>query len=163
MQESNSEPTNPQKPTATLASSASQPIYTMETATPIPMDDATATAAVPATAAETCGAMRSALESTKQVNHTSACEAVLTMMKIITNVMTKPQDPKVRSLRLGNKNFHAKVGGVAGCMDFLQAAGFVKSQIVNAMGAEEDALVLKNEVVPVIKQSRELLEVRGER
>ncbi|CAB9504229.1 Pfam:TUG [Seminavis robusta] len=55
---------------------------------------------------------------------TKAC--FITLMKVLDNVIQKPFDPKVRSIRLGNPAFSKKVSSRKGGVEFLLACGFVQ-------------------------------------
>eukprot|EP00984_Skeletonema_dohrnii_P009818 scaffold3783_cov126-Skeletonema_dohrnii-CCMP3373.AAC.2 len=48
-----------------------------------------------------------------------------TLLKIIDNLLSRPNEPKVRSLRCANATFEKKVGRVTGGLDFLYSIGFV--------------------------------------
>jgi hypothetical protein len=48
---------------------------------------------------------------------------MITLIKLLDNVLQKPDNPKVRSIRLGNPAFHAKVVRTGG-VDVLEACGF---------------------------------------
>ncbi|KAG1684108.1 hypothetical protein DVH05_011886 [Phytophthora capsici] len=51
--------------------------------------------------------------------------AVMTLMKIIANILSDLDNEKVRSIRLSNAAFHRSVGGVKGGLDFLRSVGFM--------------------------------------
>ncbi|RQM22836.1 hypothetical protein B5M09_001250 [Aphanomyces astaci] len=51
-------------------------------------------------------------------------EVVLTLMKIVCNILSKPDEPKVRSIRAANPKFHDAVGKHQGGVMFLQSLGF---------------------------------------
>ncbi|OQR94534.1 hypothetical protein ACHHYP_01144 [Achlya hypogyna] len=53
-----------------------------------------------------------------------SADVVLTLMKILCNILSKPGDPKVRSIRMTNPKFTASVGRHTGGIDFLLAVGF---------------------------------------
>lgn len=48
-----------------------------------------------------------------------------TLLKIIDNLLSRPNEPKVRSLRCANATFDKKVGRVKGGLQFLYSIGFV--------------------------------------
>ncbi len=48
-----------------------------------------------------------------------------TLLKIIDNLLSRPNEPKVRSLRCANAAFEKKVGRCAGGLHFLYSIGFV--------------------------------------
>ncbi len=47
------------------------------------------------------------------------------LLKIIDNLLSRPNEPKVRSIRCANAAFNKKVGSVLGGYDFLFSVGFV--------------------------------------
>jgi hypothetical protein len=49
---------------------------------------------------------------------------IVTLVKLLDNLIHQPGNPKVRTIRLGNKAFSQRVGSRAGAIDFLQACGF---------------------------------------
>jgi hypothetical protein len=49
---------------------------------------------------------------------------IVTLMKLLDNLVHQPGNPKVRMINLANKAFHAKVGCRLGAVAFLQACGF---------------------------------------
>ena len=54
-------------------------------------------------------------------------ECVITLIKLLDNILTKPSNPKVRNIRLGNAAFHERVGRKTGGIDFLLACGFERN------------------------------------
>ncbi|EGZ23569.1 hypothetical protein PHYSODRAFT_478118 [Phytophthora sojae] len=50
--------------------------------------------------------------------------AITTLMKIVTNILSDPENEKIRSIRLSNAAFHRSVGQVKGGLEFLQSLGF---------------------------------------
>ena len=56
--------------------------------------------------------------------------AILTLLKLLDNLLQHPSDPKVRSIRLGNAAFHQKVGSRPGGVAFLLACGFERQAAV---------------------------------
>ncbi|KAF4318554.1 hypothetical protein BBO99_00000956 [Phytophthora kernoviae] len=50
--------------------------------------------------------------------------AIVTLMKIITNVLSNPENEKMRSIRLSNAAFQRSVGQVKGGLEFLRAKNF---------------------------------------
>lgn len=55
-------------------------------------------------------------------------ECLKTLMKVLDNVLHKPNDPRTRSIRVRNPAFHKKVASKAGGVDFLLACGFAPDQ-----------------------------------
>ncbi|KAL4108926.1 hypothetical protein PRIC1_000634 [Phytophthora ramorum] len=51
--------------------------------------------------------------------------AITTLMKIVANILSDPENEKVRSIRLSNAVFHRSVGQVKGGLEFLKSVGFV--------------------------------------
>ena len=51
-------------------------------------------------------------------------DCLKTLLKIIDNLLSKPNEPKVRSLRCANATFEKKVGRVTGAFQFLYSIGF---------------------------------------
>lgn len=49
---------------------------------------------------------------------------IVTMMKLLDNLLHQPGNPAVRRIRLGNKAFSTRVGSRVGAIQFLQACGF---------------------------------------
>ena len=47
------------------------------------------------------------------------------LLKIVDNLLSRPNDPKVRSIRCANAAFDKKVGSIVGGYDFLFSIGFV--------------------------------------
>jgi hypothetical protein len=52
-------------------------------------------------------------------------DCLLALLKIIDNLLSRPSDPKVRSIRCANAAFDKKVGSIVGGYDFLFSIGFV--------------------------------------
>lgn len=50
--------------------------------------------------------------------------AVSTVSRMIQNLATAPEDPKLRSIRVSNKAFQSKVAAVSGGAELLVAAGY---------------------------------------
>ncbi|KAL8015182.1 putative UBX domain, PUB domain, TUG ubiquitin-like domain, Ubiquitin-like domain superfamily [Plasmopara halstedii] len=50
--------------------------------------------------------------------------AITTLMKVITNVLSDPENDKVRSISLSNSVFNRSVGQVKGGLEFLKSIGF---------------------------------------
>jgi hypothetical protein len=53
---------------------------------------------------------------------------LITMMKLLDNLLHQPTNPKVRTIRLANPAFHNKVASRKGATQFLQAVGFTAQQ-----------------------------------
>lgn len=80
-----------------------------------------------------------------------------TLLKIIDNLLSRPNEPKVRSLRCANAAFEKKVGRCSGGFDFLYSIGFVPkyAAILGGTTAPPEMLELTPE-----NESRETL-LRG--
>ncbi|KAH9061615.1 hypothetical protein Ae201684P_020950 [Aphanomyces euteiches] len=75
---------------------------------------------------------------------------VLTLMKIVCNLLSNPGDTKVRSIRVGNVKFNENVGKHLGGLAFLNSIGF-------EFDANKEFLVLTNENSSVLQQSLDIL------
>ncbi|KAL9188586.1 hypothetical protein ACHAXT_006964 [Thalassiosira profunda] len=79
-----------------------------------------------------------------------------TLLKIIDNLLSRPDEPKVRSIRCANAAFDKRVGRCAGGYDFLYSVGFQPNYAALGGGnAQPETLELTAE-----NESRELL-LRG--
>lgn len=63
-----------------------------------------------------------------------------TVVKMLTNLATSPDEPKFRSIRLSNKNFSSKVAEVEGGLELIMCAGFVLEEESIAGGEPETFL-----------------------
>ena len=74
---------------------------------------------------------------------------LFTLMKMLDNLLHKPGDAKVRTIRLHNAAFHDKVGCRKGAIEFLVACGFERRQcspaIMSSSTNGEEQLVLSPE------------------
>ncbi|GMF48602.1 unnamed protein product [Phytophthora fragariaefolia] len=50
--------------------------------------------------------------------------AIIALMKIVTNILSEPENEKIRSIRLSNAAFHRSVGKIRGGLEFLHSLGF---------------------------------------
>jgi hypothetical protein len=108
------------------------------------------------------GALDKAVDIILQNNFdadTKAC--MFTLMKVLDNVIQRPLDPKVRSIRLANPTFDKKVASRKGGVEFLLACGFVKENAPPSLlskGTEplEEFLVLKDDDESLDEMQREL-------
>lgn len=97
---------------------------------------------------------------------TKAC--IVTLIKLLDNVIQKQQDEKVRNIRLANPNFHSKVGCRKGGVEYLVACGFVRHRdpppLLSTEPGEEK-LVLKPEMEDQahLIRARRLLTTRATR
>ena len=89
---------------------------------------------------------------------------LLTLMKMIDNVLQKPNEPKVRTIRTSNKAFHNKIGQRRGGVEFFRACGFALQMQPPAIGhPHEQLLVLSpvNEKQSHLLAARRLLHTRA--
>lgn len=63
-----------------------------------------------------------------------------TVVKMLTNLATSPDEPKFRSIRLSNKHFSSKVAEVEGGLELILCAGFVLEEESQAGGEPETFL-----------------------
>ena len=89
---------------------------------------------------------------------------LVTLMKVLDNVLHKPADDRVRSIRLGNPSFRKKVASRPGGVEFLLACGFTR-QAQTLLGGDkgEEMLVLlpQNEKQSRLLTARRLLRRRA--
>lgn len=86
-------------------------------------------------------------------------QCLLTLMRILDNVLQKPGNGKVRSIRLANAAFSSKVGSKKGGIEFLEACGFQKQtepQLSSGFrGLGEEAAATKGDDHLVLLPQRE--------
>ncbi|CAM9534005.1 unnamed protein product [Scytosiphon promiscuus] len=81
------------------------------------------TPSVPAMGIDVC---RAALEAMAAGHFDADSEAcVVTLAKVVDNVLHRPDDARTRQIRLGNAAFMQKVGRITGGISFLEGVGFV--------------------------------------
>ena len=68
--------------------------------------------------------------------------ALATLSTLLTNVLESPEDPKFRSVRLGNATFHRRLGRFAAALPLLRKFGFEDRQ-------QQDAQAVTHLVLPV--------------
>jgi len=94
-----------------------------------------------------------------------SCECVKTLIRMLDNLLHKPHDPKVRTIRLGNAAFNKKVGSRKGGIEFVQACGFQRqtaaAPLLSAQDSGEEQLVLVNESQSHLVTARRLLSTRA--
>jgi tether containing UBX domain for GLUT4 len=83
-------------------------------------------------------------------------------MKIIDNLLSRPNDPKVRSIRCANAAFEKKVGCCSGSYDFLYSIGFSPTYPyilggMSAGNARPETLELTNESRETLLRGRKAL------
>jgi hypothetical protein len=87
-----------------------------------------------------------------------------TFMKILDNIIAKPADDKVRTLKLDNKVIQQKILTRKGGLDFLLACGFrVVSDSALLSRARDERLVLVDENTQHLLTARRLLHTRAVR
>ncbi|GLD93072.1 hypothetical protein PINS_up001664 [Pythium insidiosum] len=59
--------------------------------------------------------------------------AIITLMKIVTNLLSYPDNEKLRSIRVSNAAFHRNVGQHRGGIEFLLSLGFVLDKETEAL------------------------------
>ncbi|KAG6590716.1 Tether containing UBX domain for GLUT4 [Phytophthora cinnamomi] len=72
--------------------------------------------------------------------------AIVTLMKIVTNILSDPENEKIRAIRLSNAAFHRSVGQVKGGLEFLQSIGFAlvpETQAIVLNPSPQDKIVLE--------------------
>ncbi|KAL7540700.1 hypothetical protein ACHAWF_006759 [Thalassiosira exigua] len=129
--------------TATIPSATTVPV-------PEPMDTSTAIAKMlPDQAWDVV--LRSNFDATSK-------DCLNTLLKIIDNLLSRPNDPKVRSIRCANAAFEKKVGLCSGSYDFLYSIGFSPTypSILGGMSAGN----ARPETLELTNESRETL-LRG--
>ncbi|KAE8895696.1 hypothetical protein PF005_g2735 [Phytophthora fragariae] len=71
---------------------------------------------------------------------------IITLMKIVTNILSDPENEKIRAIRLSNAAFHHSVGEVKGGLEFLQSIGFTlmpETQTIVLNPSPQDKCVLE--------------------
>ncbi|CAI5745502.1 unnamed protein product [Peronospora destructor] len=64
-----------------------------------------------------------------QILRDNSCDAmshiaIVTLLKIVTNILSDPENEKLRAIRLSNTTFHRSVGQMKGGIEFLTSIGF---------------------------------------
>ncbi|CAN0462400.1 unnamed protein product, partial [Ectocarpus sp. 12 AP-2014] len=129
---------------------------------------------VPAMGIDVC---RAALEAMAAGHFDADSEAcVMTLAKVIDNVVYRPGDSRTRQIRCGNAAFQHKVGRITGGISFLEGVGFVsreegpqqQQQLLGGGGGGGSAgdrfLVLapEREDAGLLKAARDLLSKQAE-
>lgn len=90
---------------------------------------------------------------------------LITLMKILDNIIHKPGDTKVRTIRLQNATFANKVGSRKGGVEFLLACGFQRGTtpppLLSESSQGEEQLVLQDERQSHLITARRLLQTRA--
>ncbi|UYV65344.1 hypothetical protein LAZ67_3004010 [Cordylochernes scorpioides] len=66
---------------------------------------------------------------------------VETLIRYLNNIIEHPGEEKYRKIRLQNKAFQERVASLTGSMEFLEAVGFVRTELPTPEGQEESYLV----------------------
>lgn len=102
--------------------------------------------------------MRNLLVEMKKSNSSSDDQdlrlAWSTLLKFVTNVAMRPEDPKYRSIRLTNAAVQSRIGKFPETVDFLHLCGFVPSD-----SNDDDGTILH---LPVEKSDKSILEAAAE-
>lgn len=85
-------------------------------------------------------------------------ECLLTILKIIDNILSKPQNSKVRSIRLANPTIHDKIRSKKGGLDVLFSIGFTMEQSFSSDLDPKIILCSENENTSILLYTRRLLE-----
>ncbi|CAM9860491.1 unnamed protein product [Pylaiella littoralis] len=84
---------------------------------------------LPAMGIDVC---RAALEAMAAGHFDADSEAcVMTLAKVVDNVVHRPEDARTRQIRCGNPAFQQKVGRITGGIAFLEGVGFVSADQVS--------------------------------
>lgn len=95
---------------------------------------------------------------------------VLTLFKILDNIIHQPSNDKVRQIRLENFAFHNKVGSRHGGIQFLEACGFVRRTeplpLLSLVGSnspqeQQGQLVWESDDVLILHTAQRLLRTRA--
>lgn len=96
---------------------------------------------------------------------TESKACLITLMKIIDNILQKPNDPKVRTIRLQNAAFSNKVGSRKGGIEFLLACGFERTRapppLLATADTGEEQLLLNDDTQSRLVTARRLLMTRA--
>jgi len=81
-----------------------------------------------------------------------------TLLKIIDNIISRPNEPKVRSIRCANAAIEKKVGRCTGGFDFLYSIGFIpKYPALGGQTPETLVLIPENESKETLLRGRKVL------
>lgn len=88
---------------------------------------------------------------------------LLTLIKMLDNLLQQPGNQKFRTIRLNNSTFQEKVGSRKGGMEILLACGFVRQNTTTALSSttHEATLVLEREDQSHLILARRLLATRA--
>lgn len=110
---------------------------------------------------ESSDGLQEALTKILESNFDQTSQAcIVTLIKVIDNVIQKPNDPKVRSIRLANPVISEKIVSRGG-VHYLLACGFVRQStpppLLSKSNQDEEYLVLENESTSLLEKARRLL------
>jgi hypothetical protein len=110
---------------------------------------------------ESSDGLQEALSKILESNFDQDSQAcIVTLIKVIDNVIQKPNDPKVRSIRLANPVVAEKIV-LRGGVDYLVACGFLRQTTPHPLMAKtnvsEECLVLEDESTALLDKARRLL------
>ena len=110
---------------------------------------------------ESSDGLQDALTKILQSNFDQASQiCIVTLIKVIDNVIQKPNDPKVRSIRLANPVVSEKIVSRGG-VDYLLACGFVRrstpAPLLSKSNQDEECLVMENESTSLLEKARRFL------
>ncbi|RHY34927.1 hypothetical protein DYB32_000570 [Aphanomyces invadans] len=89
---------------------------------------------------------------------------VTTLMRIVCNVLSKPEEPRVRSIRAGNPKFHDAIGKHNGGVLFLASIGFsLNDEGYYVLPSDADASLLHRALEELHEQADDLRIPPGER
>lgn len=96
---------------------------------------------------------------------TESKACLITLIKIIDNILQKPGDSKVRTIRLQNAAFTNKVGSRKGGIEFLLACGFERTRaptpLLSANETGDEQLLLKEDMQSRLLTARRILMTRA--
>ncbi|OQS04795.1 hypothetical protein THRCLA_02993 [Thraustotheca clavata] len=78
-------------------------------------------------------------------------EVIVVLMKILCNILSKPGEEKVRSIRVNNPKFYQSVGRHASAMDFLLSVGFNYT-------SDRESITLENEDSNTLREALSILD-----
>ncbi|KAM4807587.1 UBX domain-containing protein 6 isoform 2-T2 [Rhinophrynus dorsalis] len=73
--------------------------------------------------------------------------AVETMAKYLNNIISHPDEEKYYKIKLSNKVFQERIGGLAGTHEFFEAVGFEKILPVPGQDVQDEFFILTNKAV----------------
>ena len=83
--------------------------------------------------------------------------AMKTLLKMVGNVVDKPDEAKFRTIKCDNEAFRKRVSSFSGGVAMLKAGGFVKDELANTLSIADDDL---DEALPLLREVRAVLQAR---